>query len=96
MSLTRAETKAVALSTMKRGVFLRTDVAHVLGVYAALFFSQLWFHQVDKDKELGDGDTTKDGGWVWKTRDEWYEETALTYNQQETARTILKENDLLS
>jgi len=37
---------------------------------------------------------TKDG-WIWKTTDEIEEETGLTYNEQKTAKKVLKDLNLL-
>lgn len=38
---------------------------------------------------------SKDKGWIWKTSGEIEEETGLTYNEQRTARKVLKELDLV-
>lgn len=35
-------------------------------------------------------------GWIWKTSDEIEEETGLTYNEQKTAKKILKDLNLVS
>ncbi len=50
-------------------------------VKAALFLCQLMYWS---DK----GDDTR--GWIWKTRDQWTEETTMTRREQESARNKLK------
>lgn len=49
---------------------------------AALWLSQAWYWSQTKT-------AIRRGGWFWKTREEWKEETGLTRRQQETVRRIL-------
>jgi hypothetical protein len=55
-------------------------------VKAALFLCQLMYWS---DK----GDDTR--GWIWKTRDQWTEETTMTRREQESARYKLKKLDII-
>ena len=62
-------------------------IAHVLGdVKQALFTCQLLYWH-DKGK-LPDG-------WIWKTQQEWTEETGLSRYEQQTARRHLVEKGVL-
>jgi hypothetical protein len=63
------------------------QIAHWLGsVNAGIFLCQLIYWQGKGRKK----------GWVYKTRGEWREETALTRTEQENARKTLKELGLVT
>ncbi len=55
-------------------------------VKAALFFCQLMYWSDKGDDQRG---------WIWKTREQWQDETALTRREQETARGRLRKLDLI-
>ena len=55
-------------------------------VKATLFFCQLMYWSDKGDDERG---------WIWKTRQEWTEETTLSRREQETARGRLRKLDLI-
>ncbi len=55
-------------------------------VKAALFFCQLMYWS-DKGHD--------ERGWIWKTREQWTDETALSRREQETARGRLRKLDLI-
>jgi len=68
-----------------RPVAYHPDFAKALGsVQTALFLSQLLYWS-DKGKN----------GWIYKTQQEFYEETGLSRREQETARRKLKERGIL-
>lgn len=54
-------------------------------VNAAIFFAQLFYWQQRADSDLG----------VYKSSEEWQEETGLSYREQATARKILVERGML-
>ncbi len=60
--------------------FQRSFIRLEMGVTAALFLSQLTYWT----------NRTTDDGWVYKTRDEWEEETGLSRYEQEGARKKLR------
>lgn len=66
--------------------FQRPFVAVSGSITGALFLSQL--HYWTPRGKTG-------GGWVYKTRDEWTEETGMTRAEQETARKKLIKNGLM-
>lgn len=53
---------------------------------AAIFLAQL-IYWTGKQKD--------ESGWIYKSREEWEEETSLTRSQQESARGILREKGLI-
>jgi len=65
-------------------------------VTAAVFVCQLHYWQSSKDKRLNpDLEESKNEGWVWKTMEEWTEETGLSRKEQETVRVLLKKLGIL-
>ncbi len=60
--------------------FQRSFIRLEMGVTAALFLSQLTYWT----------NRTTDDGWVYKTQDEWEEETGLSRYEQEGARKKLR------
>lgn len=58
------------------------------GALPGLFLSQVYFYS----RQPG---TIENGGWFYKSREQWEEETALTRAEQETARKQLKSRNLL-
>ena len=70
-----------------RPIAYHPDIARVSGgAKAGIFLSQLLYWS-DKGK--------RDDGYIWKTQEDWENETALTRREQETARRILKSKGLL-
>lgn len=70
-----------------RPIAYHPDIARVAGgVKAGIFLSQLLYWS-DKGKR-GDG-------YIWKTQEDWEDETALTRREQESARKILKSKGLI-
>jgi len=63
-------------------VAFRPIYAHAFGIKAGLFLSQLMYWS----SKGNDPD-----GWIYKTRDEWKAETALSRREQETARRRLRD-----
>ena len=84
----RGHAKGIFLTLLgDRPVAYHPMIAHVLGdVKQALFICQL-FYWHDKGK-LSDG-------WIWKTQDDWTEETGLSRYEQQTARKHLVEKGVL-
>jgi len=71
-----------------RPIAFHPDIAKAVGNLAAgVFLSQLLYWS-GKEKS-GDG-------WIYKTQDEWFEETSLTRKPQETARNILRKLRLIN
>jgi DnaD/phage-associated family protein len=81
-------TKRIVLNILAdRPIAYHPDIARVAGsVKAGIFLSQL-LYWADKGK--------RNDGYIWKTQDEWEEETALTRYEQEGARKELKARGLL-
>lgn len=74
------------LSGIGRAIAYYPKMAKFLGsVNASVLFSQLFYWQERTDNELG----------VFKTAEEWEEETGLTYREQATARKALRERGFL-
>ena len=75
------------LSEIGRPIAYYPKLAHIIGnVKAALFLCQLFYW---KDKGMmGDG-------WIFKTSEEWKEETGLSYDEQRGARKTLSGLGLL-
>jgi hypothetical protein len=70
-----------------RPVAYHPDVARICGgVKAGVFLSQLLYWS-DRGK--------RNDGYIWKTQEEWEQETALTRREQETARRELKQRGLI-
>lgn len=77
---------SACLSGIGRAIAYYPKMAKFLGsVNASVLFSQLFYWQERTDNELG----------VFKTAEEWEEETGLTYREQATARKALRERGLL-
>ena len=64
-----------------RIVSLYPKLAKAVGIPEAIFLQQLRYWT---------GRSKRDGGWVYKSADEWEEETGLTYRQQGRVRKQLK------
>ena len=74
------------LAGVGRAVAYYPRMAKFLGsVNASILFSQLFYWQERTENELG----------VFKTAEEWEEETGLTYREQATARKALRERGFL-
>lgn len=87
MGLKRFQGHAKVFSGVSRPVAYYADVARFLGnVKAAIFLCQLVFW-----RDFG----SSPDGWIYKTRQEWIKETALSRNEQENARKLLKKRDYL-
>lgn len=72
----------------ERPVAYRPVIAKALGsVKIALFISQLYYW---KDKGW-----KENKGWIYKTRDEIYNETGLSRSEQENARKVAREMGIL-
>jgi len=72
---------------LERPIAYHRIFAKIAGsVTAGLFLSQL-FYWTPRGKD--------EDSWIYKTAKEWYEETALTRREQETARRLLKQKKLL-
>jgi len=70
-----------------RPVAYHPDLARIVGgVKAAVFLSQLLYWS---------GRGKRNDGYIWKTQDEWEQETGLTRYEQEGARKNLIERDML-
>lgn len=77
---------SACLSGIGRAIAYYPKMAKFLGsVNASVLFSQLFYWQERTDNELG----------VFKTAEEWEEETGLTYREQATARKALRERGFL-
>lgn len=77
---------SACLSGIGRAIAYYPKMAKFLGsVNASVLFSQLFYWQERADNELG----------VFKTAEEWEEETGLTYREQATARKALRERGFL-
>lgn len=77
---------SACLSGIGRAIAYYPKMAKFLGsVNASVMFSQLFYWQDRTDNELG----------VFKTAEEWEEETGLTYREQATARKALRERGFL-
>lgn len=77
---------SACLSGIGRAIAYHPKMAKFLGsVNASILFSQLFYWQERTDNELG----------VFKTAEEWEEETGLTYREQATARKALRERGFL-
>ncbi|NEP10855.1 MAG: hypothetical protein F6K14_11705 [Symploca sp. SIO2C1] len=72
---------------LERPIAYHRIFAKIAGsVTAGLFLSQL-FYWTPRGKD--------EDNWIYKTAKDWYEETALTRREQETARKLLKQKKLL-
>ena len=67
--------------------FHRIFVTITGSVTAALMLSQLvyWTPRTDEDAD----------GWIYKTRNDWFEEIGLSRDEQETARKVLRKKGLI-
>jgi hypothetical protein len=83
--MTQAEDRAF-LSHFDRPIaFHRSFVTITQSVNAALMLSQLVYWTLRKEPDE----------WIYKTRDEWTEETGLTRREQENARRVLRDRELI-
>ena len=83
----QAPKSAVLALLADRPVAYHPLLAKVLGgVKQAIFVSQL-FYWTGKGKRAD--------GFIWKTQDEWYDETGLSANEQRTARKHLVKSGVL-
>jgi hypothetical protein len=79
--------KAVLMEVLRRPIAYHVVFAEVSGgVTSGVFLSQL-FYWADRGKDPD--------GWIYKTQDEWQEETGLSRREQETARKRLKRRGIL-
>jgi len=60
-----------------------------------IFITQLYYWQKQKDPRFKKTDTAIDGGWTWKTKEEWFEETGLTESSLDSIRKKLKKLGIL-
>lgn len=87
MRRTISEAKAVLMEVLRRPIAYHVVFARISGgVTSGVFLSQL-FYWADRGKDPN--------GWIYKTQDEWEEETGLTRWEQETARKRLKKRGIL-
>lgn len=79
--------KEAILAFAERPIAFYPAFARIGGsVNAGVFLSQLFFWT---------GKGKKADGWIYKTRDEWTEETTLSRYEQEHARKLLRERGLI-
>lgn len=79
-----------AVAAMERRTAYSPEMARVIGVQEAVFLMQLLFWSTDGrisvDRE----------GWMYKSAEEWEDETGLNYKQQLIVRKNLKKRQLIS
>jgi hypothetical protein len=82
--VTNSEIRAFLAASGQRTIGFRPCFVPLCGgsINAALMLSQALYWSAMKEA---------DGGWFWKTREEWLAETCLTRTEQETARAKLRQ-----
>lgn len=79
---------AAALETLGRPIVFYPSIANVLGIKETLFVCQLVYWMPRATNDRGEG-------WVFKSAEEWEEETGLTYKEQIRVREVLREQGIL-
>ena len=76
-----------AIQDLGRPVAYFPKLAEMIGVKECIFLSQLIYWT---------GKGSHDDGWIYKSQDEWLEETGLSNDAQRTARKNLKKLGLIA
>lgn len=92
----RAKKGSNASAVLRRVLGIHVAIVRPLkSLSTAFFLSQLYYWQAMKDPALHECRELVDDGWVYKTQQQWDDETTLTVDQQMNARKKLKKLGLL-